>query len=133
MGKLLRVLGLSLSFGLLPGYASQISGASDFIGTTFEVVGTSGATGVDDVQKGSQLTGMIATAVFDSPGGNVIQTCTFSLGTCVLGSQFSVVVTPDTSQTSAANWVISNLSTLNMLSLTMNGIYTTGTPPTARN
>jgi hypothetical protein len=74
---------------------------------------------------------MVATAVFAGVSGNVTQTCTFSLGACSLANQFNVIVTPPNSQTSAADWTISNLSTLTMVSLTLNGIYAS-TPPSGQ-
>jgi hypothetical protein len=93
-----------LFLGVIPASASQISGAADLIGTTFTVVG------MDSVQKGNELSG-------------IVQTCTFIGGICSLANQFNVVVTPPNSQTSAADWTVSNLSTLNMLSLSLNGVY----------
>lgn len=125
MGKQLRFLGLILSAGVFPASASNISGAADLMGTTFEV------SGADPIQKGNELTGMIATAVFAGVSGNVTETCTFTGGTCTLANQFTVLVTPGTSQTHAADWTISNLSTLNMVSLTLNGIYA-ATPPSGQ-
>jgi hypothetical protein len=84
---------------------------------------------MDSVQKGNDLTGMVGTAVFT---GGITQVCTFVSGICSTAGQFDVIVTPAPSQTSAADWTISNLNaTLAIVSLSLNGIYGTA-PPTGQ-
>jgi hypothetical protein len=100
-----------------PMFGSQISGAADLIGTMFVVSGT------DAGQSGRQLQGMVGTATFLGGG---TATCTFDgTGLCSSANLFSVLVTPDTSQTSSADWIISNLNTVAVISVTLNGTYAT--------
>lgn len=61
---------------------------------------------LDPVQKAAGLVNSVAQATF----GNGIFTCTFdAAGLCSSASNFSVLVTPSTSQTSSADWIITNL------------------------
>ena len=115
----LTALTLAL-FGLgIPCSASNISGAADLIGTTFTVAG--GVSG----QTGNDLVGVTALATFTN--GTV--SCTFAIvgsdSLCNASGQFSILVTPPTSQTTSADWILTNLRTAGagsqMLSLQMNG------------
>jgi len=98
--------------------ASTITGAGDLIGTMMTVSGT-----VDAGQSGQELAGMVATATF---AGGSTATCTFTITALCSAANFSVLVDPDTSQTSSADWIITNLNVLAMTSLSLNGAYVTG-------
>jgi hypothetical protein len=99
-------------------WASTITTATSSPGNTFSYLGANFV----EVEKGSDLAGATATAVF----ANGSFTCTFdSTGTCAdAGGNFSVVVQPATSNTLSANWEVSDLrgagSSNDMISLTIN-------------
>ncbi len=120
MENLVRSLGLFLALGAFPASASTISGAADLIGTTYDVtIGNQG-------QNAGELAGMTVTALFAS-GPQVV--CTFAIvgaDSMCAGVGFNVFISPATSETHSATWVISNLRTAGagnqLLSVEFNGI-----------
>ncbi len=109
----------ALSLGI-PVYGSTISGAADLIGTSFTVAG--GISG----QSGSDLVGVTAIATFSSGSVSCVFAIVGSDSLCNAAGQFSILVTPPSSQTASADWIVTNLRAAGtgseILAVTMSGL-----------